>query len=139
MSEYTEPTKIDHHVGEQLRAQRLKMGLSQAALGDHLGCSFQQVQKYERGANRMAASTLYAAAVALGVPVGFFYSGLPEEVRAETPEEAQLRSFKISRLGSDLADVAAKLPSGVVSGFIVAMAAVAAPESDARPRIRAVG
>lgn len=140
MNEFAEPTKIDQHVGEQVRARRHKLGMSQATLGTKVGCSFQQIQKYERGANRISASMLFLIANALAVPVGFFYSGLPEEVRAESPEEARLRSFKISRLGNDLLDVAAVLPATVVSGFIVAMAAVAGQfeEPLARPRPRAV-
>jgi transcriptional regulator with XRE-family HTH domain len=59
-----------------MRVRRIEIGMSQEALGDQLGVTFQQVQKYERGANRISASRLFFLANALGVPIGFFYEGL---------------------------------------------------------------
>jgi len=67
---------IDQHVGLAIRRRRRELGLTQAALADRLGVTFQQVQKYERGANRISASMLYAAARALAVPPGAFFAGL---------------------------------------------------------------
>ncbi len=67
---------IDIHVGARMRLMRLERSISQCALGAAIGVSFQQVQKYEKGANRIGASTLWAIAQALKAPVGSFYDGL---------------------------------------------------------------
>jgi len=64
---------VDLFVGERLRAARLKNGLSQTELGDAMSVSFQQIQKYERGTNRISASMLTRAGKALGVPVADFF------------------------------------------------------------------
>ena len=69
---------IDRYVGSRLRARRLGLGMSQTKLGQAIGVTFQQVQKYENGANRVGASNLYKMAKALGVDVGFFYDGMPK-------------------------------------------------------------
>jgi len=69
---------VDLHVGRQLRRRRKALDLSQSALADALGLTFQQVQKYERGANRISASKLYAAAHFLKTNTAFFFEGLPQ-------------------------------------------------------------
>jgi transcriptional regulator with XRE-family HTH domain len=66
-------------IGARLRTRRRQLGLSQSDLAERLGVSFQQVQKYERGANRVAASTLLAAAEALGVTVGWLVGEDPSQ------------------------------------------------------------
>ena len=71
-------TAVDRHVGQRIRARRKALGLSQASLGEALGYSFQQAQKYENGANRVSASKLYETARFLGVPVSYFFEGLPD-------------------------------------------------------------
>lgn len=78
-----EEQAIDKHVGERVRLRRTLMGLSQEKLGALLGLTFQQVQKYERGANRISASKLWRMSEVLEVPVSFFFDGLREgELRA---------------------------------------------------------
>ncbi len=72
------PNPIDVHVGQRVRLRRKQLGLSQERLAEALGLTFQQVQKYERGANRVSASKLYEIARELQVPVGFFYQGLDD-------------------------------------------------------------
>jgi transcriptional regulator with XRE-family HTH domain len=67
---------IDILVGSRLRARRMELALSQAALARHLGLTFSQVQKYEKGSNRISAGRLYQLAALLGVPVQYFYKGL---------------------------------------------------------------
>ncbi len=69
---------IDRYVGSRVRVRRLGLGMSQTKLGQAIGVTFQQVQKYENGANRVGASNLYKIAKALGVDVGFFYDGIPQ-------------------------------------------------------------
>ncbi len=71
-------TRIDSHVGQRLRARRMELGLSQAALGRHLGVTFSQVQKYEKGTNRIGAGRLYQLAALLGIPVQHFFDDLDE-------------------------------------------------------------
>jgi transcriptional regulator with XRE-family HTH domain len=68
--------KVDEHAGARLRARRKALGLSQQALAEALGVSFQQVQKYERGANRISFSTLILCSTVLGVPISYFAEGL---------------------------------------------------------------
>lgn len=69
------PHPVDVHVGSRIRALRLDRGLSQSALGDAVGVSFQQIQKYERGSNRVSASMLYRIAGVLGTEVQALFEG----------------------------------------------------------------
>lgn len=69
-------TSIDIHIGNQLRAIRTRRGLTQKNIGAMLGVTSQQVQKYERGSNRIDANNLYCLARELKIPVGFFFDGL---------------------------------------------------------------
>lgn len=77
MTKAKEPTEIDQHVGQRIRMGRLMVGLSQEELGVQLGISFQQIQKYEKGINRIGAGRLYQISQILGLPVSFLYDGLP--------------------------------------------------------------
>ena len=71
------PDVIDRHVGSRVRMRRLMLGMSQTKLADGVGLTFQQVQKYEKGTNRMGASRLQQIAHVLQVPVPFFFEGAP--------------------------------------------------------------
>lgn len=71
---------LDLHVGNRLRMRRLRQNLTQEKLANMVGLTFQQVQKYEHGANRISASRLYEIAVALQVPITYFYAELPSEI-----------------------------------------------------------
>jgi transcriptional regulator with XRE-family HTH domain len=70
------PNPVDAHVGQRLRARRTLLGWSQERLGDAVGLTFQQVQKYERGTNRISASRLWDMAQALDVDIAYFFEGL---------------------------------------------------------------
>lgn len=76
------PNPIDTYVGKRLRMRRLMLDMSQETLADALGLTFQQVQKYEKGANRVGASRLQRLSEILQVPVGFFFEGLPSKTAA---------------------------------------------------------
>lgn len=78
------PTWIDVHVGRQIRQRRTLLGYSQEKLAGKLNLTFQQVQKYERGANRVGAGRLYELSKALDVPVTYFFEDLPDA--PEAPE-----------------------------------------------------
>ncbi len=72
------PSPIDVHVGSRIRLRRTLLGMSQERLGDALGLTFQQVQKYERGVNRVGASRLFDISRVLDVPISFFFEDMPE-------------------------------------------------------------
>ncbi len=76
------PNPIDVHVGSRVRLRRTLLGMSQEKLGEAIGLTFQQVQKYERGANRIGASRLFDLSRVLDVPVSFFFDDMPEEPSA---------------------------------------------------------
>ena len=78
---------IDIHVGSRVRFRRMLLGMSQEKLGERLGLTFQQVQKYEKGVNRIAASRLYVIAQALQMSIGRFFEGLNVRGVAETAQE----------------------------------------------------
>ena len=71
------PNLVDKHVGSRVRMRRLLVGMSQEKLGGALGLTFQQVQKYEKGTNRIGASRLKQMSDILGVPIQYFYDGAP--------------------------------------------------------------
>ena len=86
--------ELEREIGARIRARRRQLGLSQSELADQLGVSFQQVQKYERGANRVAASTLVVTALALGVGIGWL-------VGEDAPQEGELELLSaLSRPGA---------------------------------------
>lgn len=71
------PNPIDKHVGSRVRMRRMMVSMSQEKLGENLGITFQQIQKYEKGTNRIGASRLQHISNVLGVPVAFFFEGAP--------------------------------------------------------------
>jgi transcriptional regulator with XRE-family HTH domain len=79
------PNPVDIHVGERLRLRRILLGFSQETLGAMMGLTFQQIQKYESGANRIGASRLYDLAGALDVSVNYFYEEMSPVVMAASP------------------------------------------------------
>lgn len=76
---------VDIHVGARVRLCRTLLGMSQAALAERIDLTFQQVQKYERGANRIGASRLFDLSCILGVPVSFFFDGMDAATMAGSP------------------------------------------------------
>ncbi len=74
------PNPIDIHVGSRVRLRRTLLGLSQEKLGEAIGLTFQQIQKYEHGANRVGSSRLYALSRVLDVPVAFFFEEMSSEI-----------------------------------------------------------
>lgn len=77
------PHPVDVHVGTRIRQQRTLLGMSQSKLAEAVGLTFQQIQKYEKGSNRIGASRMWQFAQALGVPVASFFEGLQEGARAK--------------------------------------------------------
>lgn len=85
---------IDVMVGKRIRLRRVQLGLSQTELGQKLGVTFQQVQKYENGANRVSCSRLYEAAVALDVPIGFFFNDSAADLELTVAEQCDVPDLK---------------------------------------------
>jgi transcriptional regulator with XRE-family HTH domain len=77
------PSPIDVHVGGRIRLRRTLLGMSQERLGESLGLTFQQIQKYERGVNRVGASRLFDLSRVLDVPISFFFDDMPDQLARE--------------------------------------------------------
>lgn len=122
------PHPVDVHVGKRVRHRRWLIGMTQQQLAEKVGIKFQQIQKYETGANRISASRLWDIAEALDVPVSFFFEGLEEASKPEAgkpavpadlmgdkealdlvrsyysiPENQRRRLFELARVLSDVA------------------------------------
>ena len=101
------PNPTDKHVGARVRMRRMMLSMSQEKLGDALGLTFQQVQKYEKGTNRIGASRLQAIANILQVPVSFFFEGAPHTPGqtsglGEAPSPAYVSDFLATSDGLSL-------------------------------------
>ena len=108
------PSAVDAHVGARIRLRRKLLGLSQQQLAERLGLTFQQVQKYERGVNRVSASKLYETAQVLQAPVMHFFEGLDgePEAPAEPRGETTVNSFLMTTEGLELATLFPRIPRG---------------------------
>ncbi|MAL74250.1 MAG: transcriptional regulator [Rhodospirillaceae bacterium] len=97
------PHPVDVTVGNRVREMRIRKGLSQQALGDQVGVSFQQIQKYERGTNRMGSSRLIQIADVLDVPVSTFFEGLgkSETTNVSSASEEGPLNVKASKVAHD--------------------------------------
>lgn len=96
---------VDNHVGMRIRSRRRELGISQEALAEAVGLTFQQIQKYERGSNRVSASTLWEIATHLRAPISYFFEGL-EAVDFDGPAIARaeaVHAFLLTPEGVDLA------------------------------------
>jgi transcriptional regulator with XRE-family HTH domain len=97
----TAPTLTDRHVGRRVRMRRLMLAMSQEKLGAALGLSFQQVQKYERGENRIGASRLQQISHVLQVPLAFFFEGAPN---ASTPHDSNGSALSAAQIDDFISD-----------------------------------
>ena len=88
------PNPVDVHVGSRVRLRRTLLGMSQEKLGDAIGLTFQQVQKYERGANRVGASRLYDLSRVLDVPVSYFFEELGDAAPSGSTTEQNTESYQ---------------------------------------------
>lgn len=107
------PNEVDVHVGSKVRIRRKVLGMSQEKLGEALGVTFQQVQKYERGANRIGASRLWKLHLVLNVPTAFFFEGLEDGLFQDedaTEETNVVIDFINSTDGISFAKIINKIP-----------------------------
>ncbi len=120
------PSPVDRHVGRRVRMRRMMLAFSQERLGDALGLTFQQIQKYEKGANRIGASRLQQIAATLKVPVEFFFEGAPNSTAvkhsgADSQSHEFAAEFMATTDGLTLASAFSRIRSAKLRSAIVAM------------------
>jgi transcriptional regulator with XRE-family HTH domain len=129
------PNPIDKHVGSRVRMRRMMLNMSQEKLGDALSLTFQQVQKYEKGTNRIGASRLQQIAHILQVPVSFFFEGAPHMpghsgVLGEAPSPAYVSDFLATSDGLSLTKAFMRIKNGKLRRRIVDLVEQIAGEDD---------
>jgi transcriptional regulator with XRE-family HTH domain len=130
------PDPVDVEVGHRIRIERLSRGLSQTALANQLGVTFQQVQKYEKGVNRIGASRLFQISKILDVPVQFFFEEAPHvdgrraPGMAEGDSEAFILEFLNSREGLELNRAFVKISDPKVRKSVVDLVRALSASSD---------
>lgn len=133
------PNPIDRHVGSRVRMRRMLAGISQEKLGEALGLTFQQIQKYEKGANRISASRLQQIAKKLEVPVSFFFDGAPSGDApsatgatgfSDSSSTAYISDFLATSEGVQLTKAFVRIKSGRVRRRIVDLVEALAEEDD---------
>lgn len=97
------PSQADVHIGKRIRIRRMLLGVSQEKLGEVLGVTFQQIQKYEKGANRISAGRLQHIGSILGVPASYFYAGLSDGEMKSNPIEGAVVDVMSTNEGLRLA------------------------------------
>lgn len=121
---------VDTEVGKRIKKRRQQLRISQTALGVAVGVSFQQIQKYERGSNRVSSSILYQVAQILGVPITYFFESLPTASstdNAALSQKAHLREeFVATEEGQRLVDAFLSVPKKMRPKFIALLASFAA-------------
>lgn len=119
--------KIDVLVGKRIRARRHAMGISQTELGDAIGVKFQQIQKYETGANRVSASRLWAVAEKLGVDVVYFFEGIrrSEEEAGVEVDPIDKMEFLSDRDAIEMMELYRQLPQSQRSAVLAFMRSMA--------------
>lgn len=128
------PNPVDLYVGGRVRMRRRSLGVSQERLADDLGLTFQQVQKYERGANRVSASKLYEIARSLQTPVAYFFEGLNDPTQAsayDPPPDIFVHEFLMTNEGLELAAVFPKVKKSRLRRRILDLVRTMAEEDDA--------
>jgi len=126
------PNPVDRHVGLRIRLRRKELGVSQERLAESIGLTFQQVQKYERAANRVSASKLWEMARALKTSVAYFYEGLgdPAAVNAENDSRDTVHDFLLTPEGMELATLFPRVRRARVRRRLLDLVRTMAEESE---------
>jgi transcriptional regulator with XRE-family HTH domain len=127
------PNPIDVHVGARIRMRRLLLGMNQETLANALGLTFQQVQKYEGGANRVSASRLSAMADILGVPISYFFGDLRPNDAELSPEDRQWRDYLQRPETIEFIRLYYAIPDAKVRRQFLEMAKTVAESFEAKP------
>lgn len=123
--------EVDAHVGELVRERRKEIGMSQEKLGDAIGLTFQQVQKYEKGTNRISSSRLMQIANTLGVEPTYFFVGAPTATRFTAANQKTMQyvaDFVASKDGNTLMKAFARLPKDVQRSVVTLVEKIAENE-----------
>jgi transcriptional regulator with XRE-family HTH domain len=133
--EHNGPNPIDLHVGSRVRLRRKVLGVSQESLAADLGLTFQQIQKYERGTNRVSASKLYEIARSLQTTTSYFFEGFadPNSGEAKTPEYIEEKAavdFLMTPEGLEMAALFPKIAKGKVRRRILDLVRAVSEEAD---------
>jgi len=126
------PNPIDRHVGLRIRLRRKELNLSQEKLAESIGLTFQQIQKYERAANRVSASKLWELARALEISVAYFYEGLgqPGDLATTTTPSPAVQDFLLTAEGVELATLFPQIRQSRLRRKILELVRVMADEED---------
>jgi transcriptional regulator with XRE-family HTH domain len=135
MANKKQPNPIDIHVGSRVRLRRMMLGMSQEKLGESLGITFQQIQKYEKGTNRIGASRLQHIASVLSVPVSFFFEDAPggptaAPGMAEAHPASYMTDFLSSSEGVQLNKAFVRIKDSKLRRRIIDLVRAAAGEED---------
>lgn len=124
-------SEVDAHVGQRTRHLRETLGISQGTLGRHLGLTFSQVQKYEKGTNRIGAGRLYQIAEFLDVPVQYFFEGLEGATPAAGPQASGERNSELVALNDAFRSIT---DSDTRRSVVALVCSLAAADPEAPPR-----
>jgi transcriptional regulator with XRE-family HTH domain len=126
------PNPVDRHVGSRVRMRRIMLGMSQEKLGEGLGLTFQQIQKYEKGTNRIGASRIQHIAEILQVPVSFLFEGSPSSSAPfdEAPSPTYVADFLATAEGLALIRAFMRVPDIKLRRAIVDMVELIASDRD---------
>jgi len=113
-----QPHFVDVHVGAKIRQRRKALNISQGTLAEAAGLTFQQIQKYERGTNRISASKLHLISLALDMPITRFYDGLPDIVEETPVEHITANAFLKTSEGQQLAANFPKITPAMRKGVL---------------------
>lgn len=131
------PNPIDVHVGSRIRLRRNMIGLSQEKLGESLGITFQQVQKYEKGTNRVGASRLQAIATTLEVQPSYFFEDAPSAQTGDRTQEDDVVAFMHSGIGIELNKAFMAIKDGNARRKILSVIKLVAAQSESSTELTA--
>jgi transcriptional regulator with XRE-family HTH domain len=129
------PNPIDLHVGMRIRVRRKELGISQERLAESIGLTFQQVQKYERAANRVSASKLYEMARALKTNIGYFYEGLGDPATSTGRDDGRnpTQDFLMTPEGLELSSAFPRIGSSRMRRRLLDLVRTMVEEAEAEP------
>jgi transcriptional regulator with XRE-family HTH domain len=130
------PNPVDVHVGGRVRMRRIEIDMSQQTLGRHLGLTFQQIQKYEKGVNRIGASRLQAIGKVLEVPVAYLFEGAPDGYESTPASQTSNTLLQLlgTREGQTLIDAFARITDVEIRRYFTGLLDRVATLIDSQPR-----
>ncbi|MHB8271426.1 helix-turn-helix domain-containing protein [Bradyrhizobium sp.] len=129
------PDPVDVHVGKRVRIRRIEIDMAQQVLGQHVGLTFQQIQKYEKGTNRIGASRLQQIGKALEVPAAYFFEGAPGGWEGDTSSQTPAATIELlaTREGKNLVAAFARITDSKIRHSFVGLIEKVATLIDSKP------